>query len=56
MLLVTSSLMVELYIKHCDGLKNGHSYYDGSQCGEAEAHFLILPVFGFFTMVVWVST
>ena len=47
-LLVTSSLMANIYVKYCD-----QNYYR-EKCGDDEAHFLILPVFGFFTMAAWV--
>ena len=48
-LLVTSSLMTNIYIKYCESDLN---YYE--KCGDDEAHFLVLPVFGFFTMAAWV--
>ena len=63
-LLVTSSLMANLYVKYCDSLQdywNTHtlqpnpSYdYFPEKCEENERHFLILPLFGFSTMAAWV--
>ena len=57
-LLVTSCLMVNMYIKYCDYLldHNDQPYYPNhyKKCGDDEAHFIILPVFGFFTMAAWV--
>ena len=50
-LLVTSSWMVNLYVRYCDYVKD--NYY-GYKCGHNEGHFLILPIFGFITMVTWV--
>ena len=62
MLLLTSSLMANLYVEYCRYVKH-HSYrhyypyYENDyplNCGHNEQHFLMLPLFGFITMVVWV--
>ena len=58
-LLVTSSWMVSLYVKYCDYIKDYHyDYFDDfpPKCGHNENHFLILPLFGFITMLVWVRS
>ena len=60
-LLITTCLMVNLYIKYCDFLNDrdpsdhdqDYDYYP-DKCGEDENHFIILPMFGFFTMLAWV--
>ena len=64
MLLVASCLMANLYAKYCHYVKHQHSYrpyypYDDNddyppKCGYNEHYFLMLPLFGFITMVVWV--
>ena len=58
-LLVTSSLMVNIYIKYCDFVLDrpeppDHYDYYPEKCGDDENHFLVLPLFGFFTMAAWV--
>lgn len=55
MLLVTSSLMANLYVVYCHYLEHQQPYYyDPPKCGQNdERYFLILPIFGFITMVVW---
>ena len=68
MLLVTSSLMVDIYVKYCDDLEDGSHHYNNyyyyyyyrhnnnspSSCGEDERPFVVLPVLGFCTMIIWV--
>ena len=66
MLLVTSSLMVDIYVKYCDDLedesphrKSYYYYYrhnnnSPSSCGKDERPFVVLPVLGFCTMIIWV--
>ena len=51
--------MVKLHVKYCDYLEdqyNGFSpnYDYQAKCGKDENHFLILPLFGYFTMSAWV--
>ena len=49
-------MMSNIYVKYCESLKDRddpYDYYD-DQCGKLEKHFVILPVFGYFTMVAWV--
>ena len=53
MLLVTSSLMANIYVKYCDFLKD-YDYDYSTKCGEDERPFVILPLFGYFTMIIWV--
>ena len=58
-LLVTSCLMVNIYIKYCEFLLDRPDYphdYNNypEKCGDDETYFIILPVFGFFTMAAWV--
>ena len=59
MLLVTSSLMVDIYVKYCDYVENHINPYPyhlyPSKCGHHETPFLVLPVFGYSTMVIWVK-
>ena len=45
-LLVTSSLLADLYSKYCD--------QEFVECGYDERHFLTIPLFGFLTMIGWV--
>ena len=64
MLLVTSSKMANLYTKYCDKDYNfvynnndfsspyHHNYQ--AECEQNENHFLILPLFGYFTLCAWV--
>ena len=60
MLLVTSSMMANIYVKYCNYLKdhaydyNPYYYSLPAECGEDEKHFVILPLFGYFAMIVWV--
>ena len=58
MLLVTSILMIRLYAIYCHHLKYidpwDYNVKYPRDCGPSESSFLILPMFGFFTMVVWV--
>ena len=59
MLLVTSILTIRLYAIYCHHLRSidHYDYNNGKyprNCGHNESSFLILPMFGFFTMVVWV--
>ena len=56
MFLITSSMMSNIYVKYCESLKDRDNPYDydDDQCGKLEKHFVILPVFGYFTMVAWV--
>ena len=55
MILLTSSLMVNLYTKYCDYIKDHYDNYNyQAKCGKDENHFLILPVFGYFTLCAWV--
>ena len=66
-LLMTSSLMIILYTNYCDFLNQSDDVCEGEdlygnyprnyppECGDNEAHFLILPMFGFAAMVAWVS-
>ena len=68
LLLVTSSLMVDIYVKYCHYLEEQHPEYDSyhryyhhynddysqPKCGDRERPFVVLPVFGYITMVTWV--
>ena len=69
MLLVTSSLMVDIYVKYCDNLEDESHHYNNyyyyfyyrhnnnnspSSCGEDERPFVVLPALGFCTMIIWV--
>ena len=56
MFLITSSMMSNIYAKYCEHLKDQYNpFYDNdNHCGELEKHFLMLPVFGYITMVAWV--
>ena len=47
-MLVTSALLANLYTRYCDDIE------PFSECGDDERNFLILPVFGFLTMIGWV--
>jgi len=48
-MLITSAVIANLYTRYCD--------YEENECREdAEAKFTIFPVFGFFIMVIWVSS
>ena len=53
-MLVTSSLMANLYNKFCDYFEDYP--IDLDLCGEDDDYrdFLVLPVFGYFTMLAWV--
>ena len=59
MFLITSSMMSDIYAKYCEDLKymkdedDPYNLHD-DQCGKDQRHFLILPIFGYFTMVAWV--
>ena len=58
-LLVTSCLMVNIYIRYCDYLDDQsdyryHNYNLPEDCGDDENHFIVLPLFGFSTMAAWV--
>lgn len=58
MLLVTSSLMANIYVKYCDYVKNNtalDNYGFPDKCGDNERHFLVLPLFGYFAMITWVK-
>ena len=55
-LLVTSGWMVNLYVKYCDYIKDYHFDDLPPKCGHNENHFLILPLLGFITMLVWVRS
>ncbi|XP_065905153.1 uncharacterized protein [Dysidea avara] len=46
-LLVTSALLANLYTRYCDEID------EFSKCEEDERRFLVIPVFGFLTMVGW---
>ena len=54
MMLVTSSLMANLYNKFCDHVKE--LPFGTDICAEDDDynHFLVMPVFGYFTMLAWV--
>ena len=65
MLLVTSSWMANLYTRYCDYINDyyyninknfstAYHYYYQAKCGKDENHFLILPLFGYFTLCAWV--
>ena len=57
MLLVTSSLMANIYVKYCDNIENLHNndpYDYPSECEDNQRAFLALPLFGYFTMIIWV--
>ena len=61
MLLVTSSLMVDIFVKYCNYLEgenhryNPHYFYiPSSECDENVRPFVVLPLFGYFTMMIWV--
>ena len=55
MLLVTSSLMANIYVKYCDYLEDQIYDYDyPTKCGDDEKPFVVLPLFGYFTMIIWV--
>ena len=45
-LLVTSSLLADLYRRYCD--------QDFGECGDDERNFLTIPLFGYLTMIGWV--
>ena len=45
--LITSSLMSDLYTRYCDD--------KADDCTEDDDKFSVLPTFGFFIMVAWVS-
>ena len=52
--------MIILYANYCDFLNRSDRVCDSKvdyppECGDNEAHFLILPMFGFAAMVAWVS-
>jgi len=51
-MLITSSLIANLYTRYCDNLED-----NGLECDEdrGDTKFTIFPVFGFFILVVWVS-
>ena len=44
--------MANLYTKYCDYLEDYYEYE--KECGQDEKHFLILPLFGYFTLCAWV--
>ena len=63
MFLITSSMMNDIYAKYCEYLKdmkdqddryNFYYNFHDDECGKDHRHFLILPIFGYFTMVAWV--
>ena len=62
MLLSTSTVMASLYTKYCDkdyyynnnDFSAPYHYYNQAECDQNEKHFLILPLFGYFTLGTWV--
>ena len=59
MLLVTISLMADLYRKYCGYVKDhptNDPYELPAVCGKHQRQFMILPLFGYFTMIVWVRS
>ena len=64
MLVVTSSLMVDIYVKFCDDLEDESHYHNRyyyyrhnnspSSCGKDERPFVVLPALGFCVMIIWV--
>ena len=54
MFLVTSSLMADLYRKFCDYVQDINKPFLPVECGEHQRSFMTLPLFGYFTMIVWV--
>ena len=61
MFLITSSMMSDIYVKYCESLKDPdypfNNYDDDDDddlCRKLDKHFLMLPIFGYFTMVAWV--
>ncbi|XP_065896346.1 uncharacterized protein [Dysidea avara] len=44
-LLVTSALLANLYTSFCDE--------ESEECGDDERNFLVLPLFGFLTLIGW---
>ena len=49
--LITSALLANLYERYCDRRLEDV----GSECGDNDEKFVVLPIFGFVCMGAWVS-